>query len=140
MGEALKEAERAYAEGEIPVGAVVVSNKRIIARGYNMTEKLQDVTAHAEMIALTAAANHFGSKYLQECTLYVTLEPCPMCASALKWAQLGSVVFGAQDEKFGYTNYKPVLVHPKTTVKKGVLADECSHLLVNYFKERRKEK
>ncbi|GAB3329784.1 nucleoside deaminase [Larkinella ripae] len=134
MGIALELAESAFEEGEIPVGAVVVCRNRIIAKGYNQTERLADVTAHAELLALTAAEHYLGSKYLTDCTLYVTLEPCVMCAGALFWAQLGRLVTGAPDPKRGYTNVQPSLLHPKTALTTGVLADESLHLLHNFFR------
>ena len=133
MREALKEAQRAYENGEIPVGAIVVAEGRIIARGQNDTERLLDVTAHAEIIALTAASNYLGSKYLPDCTLYVTLEPCPMCAGALAWAQLGRLVYGAPDEKRGFMRFGKAMLHPKTRVLEGVLGDPCSSLLKDFF-------
>lgn len=134
---ALKEAQAAYYEGEIPIGAVVVSNNQIIARTHNLTEKLNDVTAHAEMLAITAAENFLGSKYLNECTLYVTLEPCLMCAGASYWSRLGKLVFGAKDEKRGYSKTAKHILHPGTKVKTNVLADESTALLQQFFKERR---
>lgn len=134
---ALKEAVRAYEEDEVPVGALVVCNNRIIAKGYNQTEKLNDVTAHAEMIALTAAANYLGSKFLDDCTLYVTLEPCLMCGAALKWARIGRLVYGAADVKAGYGLIKERVLHPKTEVIRGILEDECAALMVNFFKAKR---
>ena len=137
MKEALKEAHLAAQEDEIPIGAVIVCNGRIIGRGHNMTECLTDPTAHAEMIAITAATEELGGKYLEGCTLYVTLEPCPMCAAALCWAQLGKLVYGASDPKRGYTLYSPSLLHPKTEVSSGVLADECSTLVKDYFLSKR---
>ena len=137
MGEALKEAQKARELDEVPVGAIVVCDNRIIARAHNLTETLNDVTAHAEMQAITAAANNLGGKYLKDCTLYVTLEPCAMCAGALYWAQISKIVFGADDEKKGSTNYSNQLLHPKTEVKKGVRAEECSNLLSSFFQEKR---
>lgn len=137
MKEALREAQAAYEQDEVPVGAVVVANNRVIARGHNMTQQLGDVTAHAEMIALTSAANYLGSKYLNECTLYVTLEPCLMCAAAHKWAQLGKLVFGASDDKAGYHLVEAPVLHPRTEIKFGVLEDECSRLLKTFFKTKR---
>lgn len=138
MQEALKEARDAAAEGEIPIGAVVVSRGRVIARGHNMTERLQDATAHAEMIAITAATEAIGGKYLEECTLYVTVEPCPMCAAAMHWSQLGRLVYGTADPKRGYSLFTPSLLHPKTEVLSGPLSEECSALVSDFFKERRK--
>lgn len=135
--EALREAEAARKEEEIPVGAVVVCRGRIIARGHNMTERLSDPTAHAEMIALTAATEAIGGKYLTDCTLYVTLEPCPMCAAALGWAQLGRLVYGASDPKRGYSIFTPSLLHPKTEVRSGICAEECSKIVSDYFKSKR---
>lgn len=137
MTQALKEAQKAYEAGEVPVGAIVVCQNQIIARGYNQTEQLNDVTAHAEIIALTAAANYFGSKYLDDCTLYVTLEPCVMCAGALSWAQLGRLVYGAEDDKRGFMRFGKGLLHPKTKVEYGILAKECGTLLKAFFKTKR---
>ena len=137
MNEALKEAQAAAADGEIPIGAVVVWKGRIIGRGHNMTERLHDPTAHAEMIALTAATEALGGKYLDACTLYVTVEPCPMCAAALGWAQLGRLVWGAPDPRRGYTLFSPSLLHPRTEVVSGVLAEECGTLVKDYFKSKR---
>ncbi len=137
MKEAYKQALYALEEGEIPVGAVVVSRNRIIARAYNQTEKLQDVTAHAEMLAVTSAANYLGNKFLSECTLYVTLEPCVMCAGALFWSQLERVVYGAPDPKRGYRRVEPNLLHPKTEMLSGIMAQECSQLVSNFFREKR---
>ncbi|HIS10501.1 MAG TPA: nucleoside deaminase [Candidatus Avibacteroides excrementipullorum] len=137
MRKALAEAEEALREGEIPVGAVVVSRGMIIAKAHNMTERLVDVTAHAEMLALTAAERWLGGKYLSGCTLYVTVEPCVMCAGALSWSQIERVVYGASDEKRGYTVYAPDALHAKTQVTAGVLADECSGLMKDFFKGKR---
>lgn len=137
MREALKEARKALELDEVPVGAVIVCNDRIIARGHNLTERLNDVTAHAEMQAFTAAANHLGAKYLGECTLFVTLEPCVMCAGAAFWAQVGRIVYGAPDDKRGYTLTGADIVHPKTTVTPGILAHECAELLTEFFKRKR---
>ncbi len=137
MREALREAQAAVEEDEVPVGAVVVCKGRIIARGHNMTERLHDPTAHAEMIALTAATEALGGKYLNDCTLYVTVEPCPMCAAALCWAQLGSLVWGAADPKRGYSLYSPSLLHPRTRVESSVLAEECGAAVSEYFKNKR---
>lgn len=138
MREALKEAQKAFDAGEVPVGAVVVCQGRIVARGHNLTERLNDVTAHAEMQAITAAANNIGGKYLDDCTMYVSLEPCVMCAGALYWAQLGSLVYAADDEKKGFTLLERPLLHPKTKVCKGLLAEESRLLLQSFFAERRK--
>lgn len=137
MRKAIAEAEQAAAEGEIPIGAVVVCRGRILARTHNLTETLHDVTAHAEMQAITAAANALGGKYLQDCTLYVTVEPCPMCAGALGWSQIRRVVYGAADEKRGYHKIAPTALHPKTEVVAGVCEDECRELMQSFFKERR---
>ena len=137
MKQALAEACQAADRGEIPVGAVVVCKDRIIARAYNLTETLTDVTAHAEMQAITAAASTLGGKYLNECTLYVTVEPCVMCAGAIGWAQLKRLVFGAEDVKRGYRRYAPQALHPKTEVVQGLLADECAALMKAFFAARR---
>ncbi|MCG8477250.1 MAG: nucleoside deaminase [Cytophagales bacterium] len=137
MSYALQEAEKAKEEGEIPVGAVVVCNHRIIARAHNQTERLTDVTAHAEILALTAASNHMGAKYLPGCTLYVTLEPCTMCAGALAWSQIGRIVFGAPDPKRGYERLKENILHPKTEIKRGVLEEKCSSIVKDFFKNLR---
>ncbi len=136
MKRALIEAETAYEEGEIPVGAIVVINNKIIARAHNLTERLTDVTAHAEMQAITAAANYLGGKYLQKCTLYVTLEPCQMCAGALYWSQVDRIVYGARDEQRGYISMGTT-IHPKTKVEGGVLAKDAENLLKRFFVERR---
>lgn len=133
MKEAFKEAQKAFDEGEIPVGAVVVCKNRVIARGHNQTEKLNDVTAHAEMIALTAAANALGAKYLNDCTLYVTLEPCIMCAGALYWSHLSRLVIGASDSKRGYTQLEQNILHPKTEVVRGIMLQESEALLKSFF-------
>ena len=140
MKKALQEAEQAYSEGEIPIGAVIVSNGKIIARAHNLTETLHDVTAHAEMQAITAAANQLGGKYLTDCTLYVTVEPCIMCAGAIGWAQLKRIVYGAPDEKRGYHDHAPHAFHPKATVTAGVLEDECRDLMQRFFEEVRRQK
>lgn len=137
MREALKEAQLALEKDEIPVGCVIVCAGKIIARGHNLTELLNDVTAHAEMQAITAAANYLGGKYLSECTMYVTLEPCVMCAGALNWSQITEIVFGANDEKRGFHLIHHPLLHPKTKVKGGVLAAECSELLSKFFRDKR---
>lgn len=137
MKQALMEAEKAAEQGEVPVGAVVVCRDRIIARAHNLTETLNDVTAHAEMQAITAAANYLGGKYLSDCTLYVTVEPCVMCAGAIAWSQMGKLVFGTSDEKRGYQRYAPQALHPKTVVSQGVMADECAALMKVFFKNRR---
>ena len=134
MREALKEANKALDQGEIPVGAVVIAGNRIIARGHNLTEKLIDATAHAEMLSITAAENYLGSKYLNECTLYVTLEPCVMCAGALHWTQLKKLVYGASDVQRGYSLIQNPLLHPRTEVVKGLLGDEAKLLLDRFFK------
>ena len=137
MKMALQEARVAFDAGEIPVGAVVVCRDRVIARAHNLTERLGDVTAHAEMQAITSAAASLGGKYLTDCTLYVTLEPCVMCAGAIGWAQLSRVVFGASDEKRGYRQFAPGALHPKTQVEQGVLADECAALMKTFFAKKR---
>lgn len=137
MRQALNEAQRAFDRNEVPVGAVVVCNQKIISRSHNLTEALNDVTAHAEMQAITASANVLGGKYLKDCTLYVTLEPCPMCAGALLWSQISKVVYGASDTKRGYTLFHPRLLHPKTEVISGVLEEECSILLKEFFQKNR---
>jgi len=137
MKEALKEAEKAYGMKEVPVGAVIVNQNRIIARAHNMTQQLQDVTAHAEMIAITSASNYLGAKYLRDCTLYVTLEPCVMCAAAMKWAQLERMVFAASDPKEGFSRIGYSLLHVKTEVLPGILEEKASDLLKKFFLERR---
>jgi len=137
MKAALDEAKAAAAKGEIPVGAVVVCNNMIIARAHNMTETLTDVTAHAEMQAITAAASYLGGKYLDQCTLYVTLEPCSMCAGAIGWSQLKRLVYGASDDKRGYTVFAPGVLHPKTQVTAGVMAPECTAIIQDFFKSKR---
>ncbi len=137
MQQALKEAHHAFDLGEIPVGAVVVSQNQIIARGHNQTEQLKDVTAHAEIIALTAAANFLDGKYLTDCTLYVTLEPCVMCAGALAWAQLDRLVYGAADDKRGFMRFGKKILHPKTIVKYGIMEEECRALMTTFFQRKR---
>ncbi len=137
MKQAYLEAKKAYDLEEVPVGAVIVANKQIIARAHNLTEKLHDVTAHAEVQAITAASEYLGAKYLNNCTLYVTLEPCPMCAGALYWAQIDKVIFAARDEKRGAGRIKEGLYHPKTVVSNGVMAKECAELLTDFFKTKR---
>ena len=137
MRKALEEARAAEAAGEIPIGAVIVCGDRIIARAHNLTETLNDVTAHAEMQAITMAANQLGGKYLPQCTLYVTVEPCTMCAGAIGWAQIGRLVYGADDEKRGFQRYAPNALHPKCTVTRGVLEEECKSLMQQFFKEKR---
>ncbi|PKP38226.1 MAG: tRNA-specific adenosine deaminase [Bacteroidetes bacterium HGW-Bacteroidetes-14] len=137
MKAALQEAMKALDSDEVPVGAVVVCEGRIVARAHNLTERLNDPTAHAEMQAITMATSAFGGKYLETCTLYVTLEPCSMCAAALSWAQIGKIVYGASDPKRGFSLYSPSLLHPKTIVEKGILEDECSSLVKNFFKSKR---
>lgn len=139
MREALKEARKALELDEVPVGAVIVCQDRIIGRGHNLTERLVDVTAHAEMQAFTAASNYLGAKYLEECTLYVTLEPCVMCAGAAFWTQIGKVVYGAADEKRGYTKMNASILHPRTTVVPGILEKECAVLLTDFFKSKRSD-
>jgi len=137
MKEALKEAYKAFEEDEVPVGAVIVCNKQIIARAHNMTEKLNDATAHAEMLAITAAENFLGSKYLKDCTLYVSLEPCVMCAGASYWTQLSRIVFGAMDERHGHKKSGDKLLHPKTKIKGGIMEKESSDLLKRFFQKKR---
>ncbi|MFA5533460.1 MAG: nucleoside deaminase [Mariniphaga sp.] len=137
MKKAFAEALFAFEEGEVPVGAVIVANRKVIARAHNLTETLNDVTAHAEMQAITAAANLLGGKYLNDCTLYVTLEPCAMCAAALGWAQTGKVVYGASDPKKGFNKFAPHVLHPKTEVVGGVLKTECAELIQEFFKQKR---
>lgn len=137
MQRALDEARKAEAKGEIPIGAVVVCKDRIIARAHNLTETLCDVTAHAEMQAITMAANELGGKYLTDCTLYVTVEPCPMCAGAIGWAQVPRIVYGAPDEKRGFRRFAPEVLHPKATVVGGVLEDECREIMQQFFKNKR---
>ncbi|MES2627900.1 MAG: nucleoside deaminase [Bacteroidota bacterium] len=137
MGMALKEAAAAFEDDEVPVGAVIVCNDRIIARGSNQTERLTDVTAHAEIIAITAAANHLGAKFLDECTLYVTLEPCVMCAGAIGWARPMRVVYGASDEKRGFSTVQGRIFHPKTQITSGILAEECGNLVREFFRRKR---
>ena len=138
MKEALKEAEKAMVRDEIPVGAVIVYNNQVIGRAHNLTEALNDVTAHAEMQAFTAAANTLGGKYLSECTLYVTLEPCIMCAGASYWTQIGKIVYGAADEERGFTKIRKRIIHPKTQVISGILEQECSRILKDFFRKKRK--
>jgi len=147
MMEALREAREAELDGEIPIGAVIVCRGSVIARGHNMTERLHDPTAHAEMIALTAATEALGGKYLSDCTIYVTVEPCPMCAAALNWAQIGKIIWGADDPKRGYTLFsadpenpggeRRTLIHPRTQTASGVLAEECSRIVTDFFKLHR---
>ena len=137
MRRALDEARQALEEGEIPIGAVVVAKGRIISRAHNQTETLNDVTAHAEMLAITAAANALGGKYLTDCTLYVTVEPCPMCAGAIGWAQVPRIVYGAADEKRGYQRFAPNVLHPRANAIGGILEEECRQLMLDFFKSRR---
>ncbi|MCE5320929.1 MAG: nucleoside deaminase [Bacteroidales bacterium] len=137
MREALKEAQRALERDEVPVGAVIVCEGKIIARAHNLTETLNDPTAHAEMQAITMATNTFGGKYLENCSLYVTMEPCSMCASALNWAQIAKIVYGAGDPKRGFSLYSPSLLHPKTEVVSGILDTECSVIVKDFFKSKR---
>jgi tRNA(adenine34) deaminase len=138
MRQALNEAQKAKENGEVPVGAVIVSNNQVISRSHNATELLRDVTAHAEVQAITAASEYIGAKYLTECTLYVTIEPCVMCAGALYWAQIKKVVFGARDENRGAGRFNQELYHPKTLVINGVLEKECAELMVDFFQKKRK--
>lgn len=140
MREALKQAQYAFKENEIPVGAVVVCENKIIARAYNQVERLNDVTAHAEILAITSAENYLGSKYLTGCKLYVTLEPCTMCAGATYWSQLDEVIYGAGDDKRGYSNLAPAATHPKTKVTTGILAKECSELMTSFFTQMREKR
>ena len=137
MRKALMEAQRAFDEDEIPVGAIIVCQDKIVSRAHNLTEMLHDVTAHAEMQAITSGANMLGGKYLKDCTLYVTVEPCVMCAGAIGWAQISRVVYGAWDEKGGYSRYAPNALHPKTTVTSGVLEEECKSLMQAFFQAKR---
>ena len=137
MRQALAEARQAMEADEIPIGAVVVCQGDVIGRGHNLTERLRDVTAHAEMQAITAAADQLGGKYLQDCTLYVTVEPCVMCAGALGWSQIGRIVFGCGDERRGYQRIAPAALHPKTQVQGGVLEDECRQLMLDFFRKKR---
>ena len=137
MRKAIAEAEAAAEEDEIPIGVIVTCRGRIIARTHNLTETLHDVTAHAEMQAITAAANALGGKYLQDCTMYVTVEPCPMCAGALGWAQISRIVYGTKDEKRGYTTYAPKALHPRTEIVGGVLEDDCRQLMQQFFQKKR---
>lgn len=137
MHKALMEAQRAFDEDEIPIGAIIVCKDRIISRAHNLTEMLHDVTAHAEMQAITSGANMLGGKYLKDCTLYVTVEPCVMCAGAIGWAQISRVVYGAKDEKRGYSKYAPQALHPKTLVTSGILEDECKELMQSFFEGKR---
>lgn len=139
MTYALQEARQAAEEDEIPVGAVIVCRGQIIAKGHNMTERLHDPTAHAEMIAVTSATESLGGKYLSDCTIYVTVEPCPMCAAALSWAQIGRVVYGASDPKRGYSGFTPSLLHPKTETSSGVMSEECAELMTQFFQNKRKK-
>jgi tRNA(adenine34) deaminase len=134
---AYKEAQQAFHEDEIPVGAVIVANKQIIAKTHNLTQKLKDVTAHAEMLAITAATEYLGGKYLNDCTLYVTLEPCPMCAGALAWAQIGRIVYGAPDEKRGCMRHTPSLFHPRTEISQGLMEQEATLLIKEFFAKKR---
>ena len=137
MKEALKEAQKALEKNEVPIGAVIVSNNKIIARAHNLCETLNDATAHAEMQAITSASNFLGSKYLNECTLFITLEPCAMCASATAWSQIGKIVYGADDDKKGFTKISQNFLHPKTEVVSGVLEKDCSEKLINFFRKKR---
>lgn len=137
MKQALVEAQTAFDRNEVPVGAVIVCNQKIIARSHNLTEMLNDVTAHAEMQAITAAANVLGGKYLNNCTLYVTLEPCPMCAGGLLWSQISKIVYGAGDQRKGFSTYNPQILHPKTEVVSGVLEEECATLMKEFFQQSR---
>lgn len=137
MQMALAEAQKAYDMGEIPVGCIIVADNQIVGRGHNLTETLQDVTAHAEIQAITAAASTLGGKYLTQCTLYVTLEPCVMCAGAIGWAQIRRVVYGATDDKRGFTRFAPQALHPKCTISTGILEEECKQLVQTFFRNKR---
>ena len=137
MREALREAHLAAEAGEIPIGAVMVWKGRIIGRGHNQTERLHDTTAHAEMLAITSATETMGDKYLTDCTLYVTVEPCPMCAGALAWAQMGRIVYGAPDQRRGYSLFSPSLLHPRTEAVGGILQEECVQLMLDFFRDKR---
>jgi tRNA(adenine34) deaminase len=137
MNEALKEARLAFEHDEVPVGAILVSGNRMLAKTRNQVEQLKDVTAHAELLAITAASQGLHNKFLDQCTLYVTLEPCPMCAAALGWARIGTIFYAAQDDKRGYTLFNPNLLHPKTKVMHGLMEDECSALVTEFFKRKR---
>ncbi|MBR7157555.1 MAG: nucleoside deaminase [Bacteroidales bacterium] len=137
MFEAIKEAQLAWEEDEVPIGAVVVCNGRVIARAHNLTERLNDPTAHAEMQAITAATAYLGGKYLTECEIYVTVEPCPMCAAALSWAQVKRVIYGASDAKRGFSLFSPSLLHPKTEVVAGILKEQCGSMVTEFFRARR---
>ena len=137
MNEAFKEAQKAFDLDEVPVGAVIVAENKIIARGHNLTEQLNDVTAHAEMQTITSAANYIGGKYLNDCTLYVTLEPCLMCAGALHWTHITKIVYGASDDKKGFSKINQPVLHPKTVVVKGVLEEQCSRILKDFFQKKR---
>lgn len=139
MKQALQEAQQAFEQDEVPVGCIITCRDKVIARTHNLTETLHDVTAHAEMQAITAAAEALGGKYLDTCTLYVTVEPCIMCAGAIGWSQMGRVVYGARDEKRGFENFAPKAFHPKTEVVSGVLENECAELMKNFFKSKRKK-
>ncbi len=137
MKKALDEARLAYDKGEVPVGAVIVCNNTIIAKAHNQVESLSDITAHAEILAITSASNYLGSKFLEECTMYITLEPCPMCAGALKWARLGRVVYGAADDKAGFMNFGKEMLHPSTKLEYGIRNDECQNILKDFFRALR---
>lgn len=139
MRQAYNEAVQAFEEDEVPIGAIVVCNNQIIGRGHNMVERLQDATAHAEMIAITAAGENLGSKILTDCTLYVTIEPCPMCAGASWWARVPKIVYGAPEPKHGYSQFSPSLTHPKTDVVGGVMEEECRELMIEFFRQKRKQ-
>ncbi|HYV95542.1 MAG TPA: nucleoside deaminase [Chitinophagales bacterium] len=137
MSIALKEAKYALAEDEVPIGAIIVAQNQIVGKGYNQTEKLKDITAHAEILAITAASNYFQSKYLKGCTIYVTIEPCMMCAAAIGWAQFECLVYGAPDPKKGFTLFEPSPLHPKTIIESGILEEECSELMKEFFRKKR---
>ena len=137
MNQAYKEAVKAYEDGEVPIGAIIVAKDRIISRAYNQIEKLNDTTAHAEILAITAASSYLGNKYLKECTMYVTLEPCVMCAGAAKWAQIGRIVYGAEDPKKGFMKYGKDILHPKTKLEFGILSHKCGALITKFFEDKR---
>ncbi|MCT4613285.1 MAG: nucleoside deaminase [Marinifilaceae bacterium] len=137
MKQALIEAENAYKQGEIPVGAIVVSNNRIISRSHNLTEHLTDVTAHAEIMSISSAANYLNGKYLKDCTIYVTMEPCVMCAGALAWSQISKIVIGCRDEKRGFSKFSPSILHPKTEIVWDIMENECSSIVKDFFKQKR---
>ena len=140
MRQAFNEAVMAFEEDEVPIGAVVVCNNQIIGRGHNMVERLRDATAHAEMLAITAASQYLGSKFLTDCTLYVTIEPCPMCAGASRWTQVPKIVYGAKEPKVGYSRFGPEMLHPRTEIYGGIMAEECAELMKEFFRKKRNQK